>query len=127
MPSFRWVIGSQEGTGFDDYLDYFDPVTNPDGRFPDPYQERRQRWESLNATSSLWLQKADFIRLRNLNIGYDVPQSFKDKLGISNLRLYFNGTNLLLLHNQVFNFDPESNNNAYPLSRSYTLGINLSI
>ena len=127
MPSFRWVIGSQEGTGFDDYLDYFDPVTNPDGRFPDPYQERRQRWESLNATSSLWLQKADFIRLRNLNIGYDVPQSFKDKLGISNLRLYFNGTNLLLLHNRVFNFDPESNNNAYPLSRSYTLGINLSI
>lgn len=127
MPSFRWAIHTQEATGFADHLDYYDPVTNPDGRFPDPYQDRRQLWSTVNATSSLWLMKADFIRLKNVNVGYDVPARFKDRLGISNLRFYFNGTNLLLLQSKVFNFDPEGNNNTYPLSRSYTFGINLSI
>lgn len=127
MPAFRWAIHSQEATGFADHLDYYDPVTNPDGRFPDPYQDRRQLWSSVNQTSSLWLMKADFIRLKNVNVGYDVPARVKSRLGVSNLRFYFNGTNLLLLQSKVFNFDPEGNNNAYPLSRSYTFGINLSI
>ncbi len=51
---------------------------------------------------SLWLERADFLRLRNLTFGYNIPV----KKGISNARIFFTGTNLLTFTNYS-GWDPE--------------------
>ena len=78
--------------------------------------------------SDLWLKDGSYLRLRNLQIGYNINGNWLQKAGISNLRLYSTGENLLTFdHIKVF--DPESSdgrNYDYPLLRVVTLGINIT-
>jgi hypothetical protein len=71
------------------------------------------------------------MRLRNLEIGYDVPKTFLQRFGIVGLRVYAHGTNLFSLDNmRQFQIDPEvSSTNAlvYPQQRLFTFGINLNL
>jgi TonB-linked SusC/RagA family outer membrane protein len=59
------------------------------------------------AQSTRWLQKADFIRLRNIMLSYDLPPSITNKAKISSARLYISGVNLLTFTDFV-GYDPES-------------------
>ena len=61
--------------------------------------------EAQNA-STRWLQKGDFIRLRNLTLGYNMPREFTNALNISSLRLFVQGQNLWTWAPH-FNGDPE--------------------
>ena len=88
--------------------------------------------------STRYLEDADFIRLRELTIGYTLPAAVTDSWGISRLRLYFSGVNLLIF-TDYSGYDPEStwdidsrsgqyNGIDYfspPQARTYTLGINV--
>ncbi len=87
--------------------------------------------------SSRYLQDADFVRLRNLTLGYTLPSSFTDQINIERLRVYFTGVNLLTF-TDYDGYDPEStadinaNNNinvgidfySAPPARTFTLGVN---
>ena len=65
------------------------------------------------------------MRLKNFEIGYNLP-SLVNKIGLSGVRIYFNGTNLLTL-DKLTNFDPESTSaTAYPLNKTFNLGVNLT-
>ncbi|GAB2788675.1 TonB-dependent receptor [Rhabdobacter roseus] len=82
-------------------------------------------------------EKADFLRLQNLSLGYRLPSGLLSKAGISSVRLYAQGTNLLLL-TQYTGADPESsvngNSNTTPgveknsvgQARTFTLGLNFN-
>ena len=59
------------------------------------------------ANSTRFLDEADFIRLRNLTLGYSLPSSVVDKMGFSKLRVYFAGLNLLTFTDYDFE-DPEA-------------------
>ena len=62
-------------------------------------------------------------------VSFDVPQGFASRVGASEARLFFTGTNLALLHQNFgdWGFDPEANNiRAYPLMRTLSLGLNVS-
>ena len=48
----------------------------------------------LNNTTQ-WLYKADYVRLRTLQLGYTLPKSITEKIHVSRLRVYVTGTNLL--------------------------------
>jgi TonB-linked SusC/RagA family outer membrane protein len=82
-----------------------------------------------------FVEKADFIKLRSVNIGYNLPQSLLSKTPIKSANIAFVGRNLLILYNSASNIDPESNYNnsnaqglenfGLPTTRSY--GFNLSI
>ncbi|MGV3502071.1 MAG: hypothetical protein ACO1O1_00065, partial [Adhaeribacter sp.] len=78
-----------------------------------------------------WVTNVRYIRLRNLELGYTIPQSLVSKAGISKLRIYVTGTNLFSLDNvKDLEIDPEiSSNNGlvYPQQQLYTLGFNLSL
>ncbi|MPR33534.1 SusC/RagA family TonB-linked outer membrane protein [Cytophagaceae bacterium SJW1-29] len=60
-----------------------------------------------------WLQSTDYIRLKNLEIGYSIPSEIISKVGLSQFRLYFNGLNLLTF-SKMKAYDPEAaNGNGY--------------
>ncbi|MDR0892271.1 MAG: TonB-dependent receptor [Mediterranea sp.] len=77
--------------------------------------------------STFWLHNVRYIKLRNLEFGYTLPKNVVKKAGISNLRVYLSGTNLLTFSNLPI-MDPESvstNGLDYPTMRVINLGINL--
>merc|ERR1712000_464436 len=57
-------------------------------------------------SSDRWLQKGDYVRLRNLTLGYNLPTSFTQKMKIERLRLFLQGQNLWT-YAPYFNGDPE--------------------
>lgn len=87
---------------------------------------------SLNApnnyqTSSFWVEKANFLRLKNLEVGYTLPRSWTDKMGMTRLRVFLNGTNLICW-DDVKHKDPEGLDSGmrYPNVRTVTGGLNVS-
>ncbi|GAA4328914.1 TonB-dependent receptor [Flaviaesturariibacter amylovorans] len=79
--------------------------------------------------STFYVQDASYLRLRNLEIGYTIPVSFTQKFGVSKLRFYAGGQNLLTF-TKMKDFDPERARGAgtdqlTPLYKVYTLGVNL--
>ncbi len=79
--------------------------------------------------SSRQLHDASFLRLKNINFGYKLPKSFLNKVGFSNARVYFNGTNLLTASKYKI-ADPEVGQYSTrgwetPIGKTYTFGIEL--
>lgn len=80
--------------------------------------------------SSRHMHKADYMRLKSLNIGYSLPKGLLSKTQISNARFYFTGMNLWTwaAHNV---YDPEVNEYGskgfeIPIGKTYTFGVELS-
>jgi TonB-linked SusC/RagA family outer membrane protein len=82
--------------------------------------------------STYWLENATYFRLKNIQVGYSIPNSICEKLHIKSLRFYFAGYNILTFDN-VSLFDPESGQGTggnsdgqfYPQQKSVNAGINL--
>lgn len=81
-------------------------------------------------TQTRYLQDASYMRLKNLTLGYTLPATITSKWGISNVRVYFSGENLLTFTSLNKQFDPEtlsdSQGAAYPLSRTYSFGLSVT-
>lgn len=78
--------------------------------------------------SDFWLRDASYLRMKNVQLSYTIPQSITGKVGVSNLKVYVNGQNLLTF-SKMKDFDPEKNINGvnfyeYPTVKTYTMGIN---
>lgn len=58
--------------------------------------------------SSRWLLSTDHLRLKNLTLGFSVPQSYAQKAGFSKVRAYLSGSNLLTFKKKELDFDPET-------------------
>jgi len=90
-------------------------------------------WPRLSASpmsnntqqSSWWLRNGSFLRLKTVELGYNLPVS--KKLGMTNARVYFTGENLLLFSKFKL-WDPEQKRKGlgYPLNRRFNLGIQLN-
>jgi len=77
--------------------------------------------------STYFLQNASFLRLKNLQLGYNFPTTIAKKLLMQGLRLYFSGDNLMTF-SKYPGLDPERTSNsgrylAYPQNRVYSFGI----
>lgn len=80
--------------------------------------------------NTFWTREVNYLRLRNLVIGYSLPQKWIKKLGMSQFRVYLQGTNLFCLYNSLheLGFDPEvstCDGLDYPQHRVYTVGVNV--
>ena len=108
-----------------------------------PYGEanratRKTTGESGACTSTFHLEDGSYLRLQNLSIGYTFPNKWLKKARISNLRLYLQGSNLFTFSNYS-GYNPEVNNHAsdalrpgedycsYPLSRTFSIGLNFNM
>ena len=95
--------------------------TTPDARYP------RLTTLSNNhnfQTSSLWMEKGDYLKLRVLELSYKLPARFAEKMRMSDCRLFLKGMNLFSI-DHVGIMDPEQMDMEYPSSRSYLIGINV--
>ena len=103
-------------------LDYWTPE-NTDAYFPAP---NWNKWVNRE-TSTRYLQDASYMRMKNITLGYNVPQNFLKKVGISKLRLYVTGENLFTFTDLIDSFDPETLNNlTYPITKKVAVGLNLT-
>jgi TonB-linked SusC/RagA family outer membrane protein len=74
-------------------------------------------------TSTLWLRSGDFLRLRSLELGYDLPEKAVSVLRMSSLRVFLRGMNLVSFDG-FKKLDPETFT-GYPALRSYSAGLTL--
>lgn len=97
-------------------------------------ENRDGSWPRLNGTSNreettFWLDNLNFIRFKNVQVGYNFSASMLRKIGLSNLRVFGSTENLATL-TKYRGLDPEmtgNRSNAYPLNKSYSVGINIGI
>jgi len=76
--------------------------------------------------SDWYLENGSFARLKTFTLGYTLPKRTLDKLGMRNIRLFFQGTNLLTF-TKYTGADPEVETNAYPVARNFTFGLTLGL
>lgn len=120
---YNWETTSDiRGNLTDRFLDRWSPA-NVDGTMPRIGNPINDRY------SSFWLDKTDYFRLENLELGYTFRQMQLRKAGINSIRLYFSGSNLLTF-TPLKNWDPEkyandSQNNVHPNMTTFSLGVNI--
>lgn len=130
-----WVRGeaveafhnNNEGPVFDFHIDRWTPA-NPDATYP----RLTVGAESTNnaAKSDFWIQDATYLRLKNVQLGYTLPQSITKKFFVSNLRVYASIQNALTFSKMKGGWDPETSDGQgggriYPVSRVVSLGVNI--
>jgi TonB-linked outer membrane protein, SusC/RagA family len=115
LPSYMWGRWTGEGT------------SNSTPRFS--WSDNNGNWLS----SDLFVKNGDYLRLKNMQLGYTLPQAFTKKVLISSLRLYVSAENLLTF-TKYEGFDPEISSGGtsigidrgcYPQARTFTFGLNL--
>jgi TonB-linked SusC/RagA family outer membrane protein len=75
-----------------------------------------------------WLFSRNYLRLKNVELGYNMPKNLTQKIGISATRIFVSGNNLLTF-DKMMNWDPESgseNGNQYPQLRLWNFGISVT-
>ena len=86
--------------------------------------------EDVNQKSSMHLFNGNFLRLKNVTLSYNLPSALVSKAKMSNVRVYFNASNLFTIAKNK-EYDPEVNSYytrgwEIPLGKTYTFGIELS-
>ena len=108
---------------------------NPDSYFPRPRgYVAMKNGRTLGTTNDRYLQNIGYCRLKNLTIGYTIPESLLRKAKISDLRIYFSGENLAYMSPLKKNsryVDPEQamtagNLSVYPWQKTFMFGIDLT-
>lgn len=97
---------------------------NPGGTIPNPFGGSHNR-----DNNSRYVESGAYLRLKNLQLGYTLPETLTQKAGISRARVYLSGSNLLTL-TPYTGYDPEVGGGVdygnYPQSRTVMLGLNLN-
>jgi TonB-linked SusC/RagA family outer membrane protein len=85
---------------------------------------------NYNRRNDFWITNVRYLRLRNLEVAYNIPKPWLSKVGVSGLRVYVNATNLYVLSSvKDLEIDPEiSSGNAlvYPTQRLFNTGLSLT-
>lgn len=84
--------------------------------------------ENNNQVSSWWMRDGSFLRLKNIEVGYNATSKFVDKIGVQALRVYFSGTNLAVWSSFKL-WDPEMGGQGlgYPIQSVYNLGLRIDL
>lgn len=122
-------------------LDSFNATTNPDGNAPALSTFVANSETSAN---SYFIEDGSYMRLKNLQIGYSLPESAIEGIGLSQLRFYVSGSNLFTITDYT-GIDPEVlpqgvdndsdanaftlgvDNNNTPLQQVFLLGVNIKL
>lgn len=133
----RQVLDSYQNTNFRRDINPWSPE-NPEGADPrlgvavdDPGLIDNARLES-----DRWLENASYVRMRNLELGYQLPETLANRLNIQNARVYISGQNLFTI-TKYSGLDPDVtgsgildrgfDNGNWPASRVFSLGVQLGL
>ncbi|AHM62247.1 TonB-dependent receptor plug [Flammeovirgaceae bacterium 311] len=137
MNGVRQVLDSYQNTNFRRDINPWSP-DNPGGTDPrlgvatdDPGLSDNARLES-----DRWLENASYVRIRNLELGYQLPQTFYDRFNVQNARIYISGQNLFTI-TKYSGLDPDVTGNGllergfdngnWPASRVFSIGLQLGL
>jgi len=116
--------GSSYGNMYSQVLDRWTP-TNPNTRPFYPRLSTNQDATTNYYTSTWWIQRADYLRLKSAELGYTFKGSWLEKAAIKKVRVFANGTNLLTITKWKF-WDPELGDGrgaSYPNITTYNIGL----
>jgi TonB-linked SusC/RagA family outer membrane protein len=141
---FDLIVLVQGATGRKDYwLNNYNNVNFATQRYasswghwnnPWNWENRGGSWPRLagNANreeTTFWLDDMSYVRLKNIQLGYNVPKTLLRKVGLSTVRIFGSTENLGTL-TRFRGLDPEKEghkSDVYPLNKSYSFGINIGI
>jgi len=124
------------GNGIDLWMDRWhreDP-SDPNSKWIAGYMPAiRPTGYQANRTNNTWtMQKADYLRLKTIEVGYSFPKKWMNNVGIENLRVYINSVNPLTFTRTkgvIKYMDPENSEGAlryYPQMKTFNFGVNLT-
>ena len=130
----RWMRGeaveafhnNNEGPVHDFHIDRWTPV-NTDATYP---RLTMGSESTNNATKSdFWIQDASYLRVKNVQMGYDFRGDWLKSIRVQNLRAYLSVENALTFSKMKGGWDPEYNadgsGRAYPVARVWSVGLNV--
>ncbi|WP_229208889.1 SusC/RagA family TonB-linked outer membrane protein [Dyadobacter luticola] len=128
------LVGLTESGDIGNYLKYdFDhrwTIDNPDTRYP-RLTNRSNRYYTNTGTAGFnnyFLKSNNYLRMKNVELGYNLPSEFGSKIGLSKFRIYVNGLNLLTFA-KIKIWDPEATTTSgqyYPQSRILNAGLRVA-
>ncbi|MCX6309246.1 MAG: TonB-dependent receptor [Bacteroidia bacterium] len=82
---------------------------------------------SMTGGTTYSFQNASYLRLKNLEISYDIKAEYLRRLGVKNIQVYSSGNNLFTITSFNKQLDPEGNSvSLYPLVRRYNIGTRIT-
>ncbi|WP_215224066.1 SusC/RagA family TonB-linked outer membrane protein [Echinicola shivajiensis] len=102
---------------------------NPSNEMPRIYAGEDHS-QIFNSKSTYYLKDVSYLRLQNIQIGYTLPKDLLERVGLSNLRVYYAGDNILTF-SKLDGFDPERVSNIgtmanYPQNKIHSLGLTVN-
>lgn len=119
-----WCVSDTRSNKGRRLLSAYDPVTNPNSNIPmitnsDSNNEGR--------FSTYFLENGSYLKLRNIQLGYNIPKSMLSKIKLTSLRTYVSAQNILTIKSSSFKgVDPETPAWGYPIPMTFTFGVNLA-
>jgi hypothetical protein len=139
----QWGYGTQYRFFLTEYLDRWHTENDTDNPHDPATKWIPGKWEALTVnttgnttglTTDKWRMDASYLRLKTVELAYNIPAKYTKVIGLSNARVFFNGYNLFTICNNFLkDMDPERDEgyysyaagNTYPLMRSYNIGLNI--
>lgn len=124
-----------QSAGFVEHWDFWRPEGDPLGANTDAYYPRVAFNGGKNTVVQTgYLQNGAYLRMKNIQLGYTLPSALTSKAGMSSVRLYVSGDNLLTWSGLSKIFDPEATDDMagsgsgklYPLQRVISFGVNVN-
>lgn len=120
----QWEFQSEgKGQAFEQHLNRWTPATAATATYP-----RLSIGSNPNnqASSSFWLRSGNYMRLKNMELGYSLPSRLAAKVKLASIRVFVNGMNLYTFSGTK-DYDPETFGVAYPAQRIVNAGINIKL
>ncbi|TAJ11924.1 TonB-dependent receptor [Marinilabiliaceae bacterium JC017] len=129
---FGSANGRWQTTCFEEHLDYW-TEDNKDAYFPRPTLNNEGVIKNQQ-TSTRYLQNTAYLRLKNIQVYYNLPKKLIEKIKLQNAQIYVSAENILTFTELPDTFDPEalsgingySSGKTYPMQKSVSLGLNLT-
>jgi TonB-linked SusC/RagA family outer membrane protein len=128
------IVGLTESGDIGNYLKYdFDhrwTIDNPTSEYP-RLTNRNNRYYTNTGQAGInnyFLKSNNYLRVKNIELGYNLPSELGSKIGLSKFRLYVNGLNLFTF-DKIKVWDPESTNTSgqyYPQARIINAGVRVA-
>lgn len=105
-------------------IDYWTPA-NQNAKFPSPGLGADQQWTYNTYASSLMYEKANFFKIKDITLAYNLPKNWIRHIGMSSARVYMSMKNYITF-SSIDDYDPERGGSiAFPLQKQIILGVNV--
>ena len=82
---------------------------------------------SNQRTQTRYLMNAAYLRIKNVTLGYTLPKTWVNKIGLSSAKVYCSGENLFTFDHLPTGYDPERMSWGYPFYRTLSFGFNVTL